>query len=311
MSIWTRKDLTGLDDLTAAEIKFLLDTARAFKGVGNRSLKKVPTLRGKTLVNFFVEPSTRTRTSFEVAAMRLSADVVNISATASSLQKGETLKDTALNLQALQADIIVLRHSSPGSSQFLAERLDSSIINAGDGAHEHPTQGLLDIFTIREKFGHIEGLHIAIVGDILFSRVARSNIFGLLKLGANVTLVGPSTLVPKSFEKLGVRVSHRLDDILAEVDVVNLLRIQHERQRKEYFPGLGEYVSLFGLTKARAAKLKPSCLIMHPGPINRGVEIDSDIADGHQSVILEQVTNGIAVRMAVLYSCAGGAGVPT
>ena len=310
MSIWTRKDLTGLDDLTAAEITFLLDTARAFKGVGNRSLKKVPALRGKTLVNFFVEPSTRTRTSFEVAAMRLSADVVNISATASSLQKGETLKDTALNLQALQADIIVLRHSSPGSSHFLAERLESSIINAGDGAHEHPTQGLLDIFTIREKFGRIEGLNIAIVGDILFSRVARSNIFGLLKLGANVTLVGPSTLVPKSFEKLGVRVSHRLDDILEEVDVVNLLRIQHERQRKEYFPGLGEYVSLFGLTKARAAKLKPSCLIMHPGPINRGVEIDSDIADGHQSVILEQVTNGIAVRMAVLYSCAGGAGVP-
>ena len=311
MSIWTRKDLTGLDDLTAAEIIFLLDTARAFKGVGNRNLKKVPALRGKTLVNFFVEPSTRTRTSFEVAAMRLSADVVNISATASSLQKGETLKDTALNLQALQADIIVLRHSSPGSSQFLAERLDSSIINAGDGAHEHPTQGLLDIFTIREKFSRIEGLHIAIVGDILFSRVARSNIFGLLKLGAKVTLVGPSTLVPKSFEKLGVRVSHRLDEILGEVDVVNLLRIQHERQRKEYFPGLGEYVSLFGLTKSRAAKLKPSCLIMHPGPINRGVEIDSDIADGHQSVILEQVTNGIAVRMAVLYSCAGGAGVPT
>ena len=311
MSTWTRKDLTGLDELTAAEINFLLDTARAFKGVGERSLKKVPALRGKTLVNFFVEPSTRTRTSFEVAAMRLSADVVNISATASSLQKGETLKDTALNLQALQADIIVLRHSSPGSSRFLAERLDSSIINAGDGAHEHPTQGLLDIFTIREKFGRIEGLNIAIVGDILFSRVARSNIFGLLKLGANVTLVGPSTLVPKSFEKLGVRVSHRLDDILTEVDVVNLLRIQHERQRKEYFPGLGEYVSLFGLTKARAAKLKPSCLIMHPGPINRGVEIDSDIADGHQSVILEQVTNGIAVRMAVLYSCAGGAGVPT
>jgi len=310
MSNWTRKDLTGLDELTAAEITFLLDTARAFKGVGERSLKKVPALRGKTLVNFFVEPSTRTRTSFEVAAMRLSADVVNISATASSLQKGETLKDTALNLQALQADIIVLRHSSPGSSRFLAERLNSSIINAGDGAHEHPTQGLLDIFTIREKFGRIEGLNIAIIGDILFSRVARSNIFGLLKLGANVTLVGPSTLVPKRFEKLGVRVSHRLDDILAEVDVVNLLRIQHERQRKEYFPGLGEYVSLFGLTKARAAKLKPSCLIMHPGPINRGVEIDSDIADGHQSVILEQVTNGIAVRMAVLYSCAGGAGVP-
>jgi aspartate carbamoyltransferase catalytic subunit len=311
MTAWTRKDLTGLDELTAEEITFLLDTARAFKGVGERSLKKVPALRGKTLVNFFVEPSTRTRTSFEVAAMRLSADVVNISATASSLQKGETLKDTALNLQALHADIIVLRHSSPGSSKFLAERLDSSIINAGDGAHEHPTQGLLDIFTIREKFGKIEGLNIAIVGDILFSRVARSNIFGLLKLGAKVTLVGPSTLVPKSFEKLGVRVSHRIDEILAEADVVNLLRIQHERQRKEYFPGLGEYVALFGLTKTRAEKLKPSCLIMHPGPINRGVEIDSEVADGKQSVILEQVTNGIAVRMAVLYACAGGAGLPS
>jgi aspartate carbamoyltransferase catalytic subunit len=310
MNAWIRKDLTGLDELSAEEITFLLDTARAFKGVGERSLKKVPALRGKTLVNFFVEPSTRTRTSFEVAAMRLSADVVNISATASSLQKGETLKDTALNLQALRADIIVLRHSSPGSSKFLAERLQSSIINAGDGAHEHPTQGLLDIFTIREKFGKIEGLNIAIVGDILFSRVARSNIFGLLKLGAKVTLVGPSTLVPKRFEKLGVRVSHRLDDILAEADVVNLLRIQHERQRQEYFPGLGEYIALFGLTKSRAEKLKPSCLIMHPGPINRGVEIDSDVADGKQSVILEQVTNGIAVRMAVLYACAGGAHIP-
>jgi aspartate carbamoyltransferase catalytic subunit len=305
MSIWTRKDLTGLDELTTTEINFLLDTARAFKGVGERSLKKVPALRGKTLVNFFVEPSTRTRTSFEVAAMRLSADVVNISATASSLQKGETLKDTALNLQALQADIIVLRHSSPGSSRFLAERLDSSIINAGDGAHEHPTQGLLDIFTIREKFGRVGGLNVAIVGDILFSRVARSNIFGLLKLGAKVTLVGPSTLVPKSFEKLGVRVTHRLDDILEELDVVNLLRIQHERQRKEYFPGLGEYVSLFGLTKARAAKLKPTCLIMHPGPINRGVEIDSAVVDGQQSVILPQVTFGIAVRMAVMSIVAG------
>jgi len=310
MTAWTRKDLTGLDELSAEEITFLLDTARAFKGVGERSLKKVPALRGKTLVNFFVEPSTRTRTSFEVAAMRLSADVVNISATASSLQKGETLKDTALNLQALRADIIVLRHSSPGSSKFLSQRLESSIINAGDGAHEHPTQGLLDIFTIREKFGKIEGLHIAIVGDILFSRVARSNIFGLLKLGAQVTLVGPSTLVPKSFEKLGARVSHRIDDILADADVVNLLRIQHERQRKEYFPGLGEYISLFGLTKPRAEKLKPACLVMHPGPINRGVEIDSDVADGKQSVILEQVTNGIAVRMAVLYACAGGAQIP-
>lgn len=262
-------------------------------------------------MNFFVEPSTRTRTSFEVAALRLSADVVNISASASSLKKGETLKDTALNLEALQADIIVLRHSSAGSAHFLAERSRASIINAGDGAHEHPTQGLLDIFTMREKHGRIEGLNVLIVGDILFSRVARSNIFGLVKLGANVTLVGPTTLVPDGFEKLGLRVAHNLDAVLEEADVVNLLRIQHERQRKEYFPGLGEYTALFGLTKARAARLKPGCLVMHPGPINRGVEIDSDVADGASSVILEQVTNGIAVRMAVLYLCAGGAGLPS
>ena len=310
MSPWKRKDLIGLDELSAEEIRFILDTALAFKGVGERNLKKVPALRGKTLVNFFVEPSTRTRTSFEIAAMRLSADVVNISATASSLQKGETLKDTALNLQALHADIIVLRHSSAGSPRFLADRLDACVINAGDGSHEHPTQGLLDIFTMREKHGRIEGLHVAIVGDILFSRVARSNIHGLVKLGARVTLVGPTTLVPSAFKKLGVEVVHRIDDILEEVDVINLLRIQHERQREEYFPGLGEYISLFGLTKSRAARLKPDCLIMHPGPINRGVEIDSEVADGPRSVILEQVTNGIAVRMASLYLCAGGAGLP-
>ena len=309
MSRWTRKDLIGLDELSTEELWNLLDTARAFKGVGERSLKKVPALRGRTLVNFFVEPSTRTRTSFELAAMRLSADVVNISASASSLQKGETLKDTALNLQALRADIIVLRHGSAGSSRFLAERLVASIINAGDGAHEHPTQGLLDIFTILEKRGKIEGLNVAIVGDILFSRVARSNIYALTKLGAKVTLVGPSTLVPRTFEKLGVRVVHNLDEVLESADVINLLRIQHERQRKEYFPGLGEYIALFGLTKARAARLNPDCLIMHPGPINRGVEIDSDVADGSRSVILEQVTNGLAVRMAVLYLCAGGVGL--
>jgi aspartate carbamoyltransferase catalytic subunit len=309
MSRWTRKDLLGLDELSAEEIWHLLETARAFKGVGERSLKKVPALRGKTLINFFVEPSTRTRTSFELAAMRLSADVINIAASASSLQKGETLKDTALNFQALRADIIVLRHSSAGSSRFLAERLSASIINAGDGAHEHPTQGLLDTFTILERLGRIEGLEVAIVGDILFSRVARSNIHALTKLGARVTLVGPSTLVPRTFERLGVRVVHRLDEALGSFDVINLLRIQHERQRKEYFPGLAEYISMFGLSKARAAKLKPDCLIMHPGPINRGVEIDSDVADGSRSVILEQVTNGLAVRMAVLYCCAGGVGL--
>lgn len=310
MSAWTRKDLLSLDELSAEEIEHLLDTAKAFKGVGERSLKKVPALRGKTLVNFFVEPSTRTRISFELAAMRLSADVVNMVATASSLQKGETLKDTALNLQALRTDIIVLRHSSAGASKFLADRLEASIINAGDGAHEHPTQGLLDVFTMREKHGRIAGLHVAIVGDILFSRVARSNIHALTKLGAQVTVVGPATLVPRSLEKLGVRVVHGIDEVLESVDVINLLRIQHERQRKEYFPGLSEYIALFGLTRARAQRLKPECLIMHPGPINRGVEIDSDIADCGRSVILDQVTNGLAVRMAALYLCAGGVGLP-
>ncbi len=300
---WTRKDLVGIQELSADEIRLILDTAAAFKTVGTREIKKVPALRGKTLVNFFVEPSTRTRTSFELAAFRLSADVINISATSSSLTKGETLKDTALNLQALQADIIVLRHSSAGAAKFLADRLSASVINGGDGAHEHPTQALLDTFTIREKLGKIEGLHVAIIGDILFSRVARSNIHTLLKLGAKVTLVGPPTLVPRVFEEMGCAVTHDIDAVLPQVDVVNLLRIQHERQRKEYFPGLGEYTSLFGLTKARAEMLKPECLIMHPGPINRGVEIDSDLADSGRSVILEQVTNGLAVRMAVLYLC--------
>jgi aspartate carbamoyltransferase catalytic subunit len=302
---WNRKDLLGLRELSADEINLVLETADAFKQVGTREVKKVPALRGKTLVNFFVEPSTRTRTSFELAALRLSADVINISASTSSLTKGETLKDTAKNLEALHADILVLRHSSAGAPHFLAQRVRSSVINAGDGAHEHPTQGLLDIYTIREKKKRIEGLHVVIVGDILFSRVARSNIFGLTKLGARVTLVGPSTLVPRAFEKLGVAVSHRLEEALPAADVVNLLRIQHERQRKEYFPGLSEYIRLFGLTQERARLLKPDCLIMHPGPINRGVEIDSEVADGLQSVILDQVTNGLAVRMAVLYLCGG------
>src|SRR5213596_1680868 len=302
---WTRKDLLGLRELRADEINFVLETTDAFKQVGTREIKKVPALRGKTLVNFFVEPSTRTRTSFEIAAIRLSADVINISASSSSLSKGETLKDTAKILEAYHADLIVLRHSSSGAPQFLAERLKSSIINAGDGAHEHPTQALLDLYTIRSRKGAVAGLHVAIIGDILFSRVARSNIFGLLKLGARVTLVGPSTLVPGEFEKLGVEVSHKIDNVLPNADVVNLLRIQHERQRREYFPGIGEYIRLFGLTKQRAKLLKPDCLIMHPGPINRGVEIDSELADGNQSVILDQVTNGLAVRMAVLYLCGG------
>ena len=302
---WTRKDLVSIADLSAAEITHILDTAAAFKDVGTREVKKVPALRGKTLVNFFVEPSTRTRTSFEIAAIRLSADVINISASTSSLSKGETLLDTAKILEANLADIIVLRHSSAGASQFLAERLRASIINAGDGAHEHPTQALLDTFTVREKKGKIAGLHVAIIGDILFSRVARSNIHALLKLGARVTLCGPPTLVPRSLAALGVSITHDLDSLLPDVDVVNLLRIQHERQRKEYFPSLGEYTAFFGLTKQRAERLKPDCLIMHPGPINRGVEIDSDIADSSRSVILEQVTNGLATRMAILFLCSG------
>lgn len=304
-TLWHRKDLLGLRELSSEEINLVLETTDAFKQVGTREVKKVPALRGKTLVNFFVEPSTRTRTSFELAAFRLSADVINISATSSSITKGETLKDTAKILEANHVDIIVLRHSSAGAPQFLAERVRSSVINAGDGAHEHPTQGLLDAYTIREKRGRVEGLNVAIVGDILFSRVARSNIFALTKLGARVTLVGPSTLVPRDFERLGVAISNRIEDVLPQADVVNLLRIQHERQRKEYFPGLSEYIRLFGLTKARARLLKPDCLIMHPGPINRGVEIDSELADGNQSVILDQVTNGLAVRMAVLYLCGG------
>src|ERR1700738_1034751 len=302
---WTRKDLVGLRELSADEINFVLETADAFKQVGTREIKKVPALRGKTLVNFFVEPSTRTRTSFELAASRLSADVINISASTSSLTKGETLKDTAKVLEANHADIIVLRHSSAGAPQFLATRLKASVVNAGDGAHEHPTQALLDLYTIREKRGKIAGLHVVIVGYILFSRVARSNIFGLTKLGARVTLVGPSTLIPREFKELGVIVSHKIDDVLSDADVVNLLRIQHERQRQEYFPSIGEYTALFGLTKERAKLLKPDCLVMHPGPINRGVEIDSEVADGLQSVILDQVTNGLAVRMAVLYLCGG------
>ena len=305
---WQRKDLLSIRELEPEEVVTILETAAAFKTVGSRDIKKVPALRGKTMVNFFVEPSTRTRTSFELAAFRLSADVVNISSATSSLQKGESLKDTALNLQALHSDIIELRHGYAGASRFLSERLEASIINAGDGAHEHPTQALLDVFTIRERLGKIEGLKVAIVGDILFSRVARSNIWALRKLGAEVILVGPSTLLPRSFEAMGARVARSIDDIIDYADVINLLRIQHERQRKEYFPSLGEYVRFFGLTKERAARLKSTCLVMHPGPMNRGVEIDSDIADGPQSVILDQVTNGLAVRMAVLFLCSTAAG---
>ncbi len=303
---WTRKDLLDLQSLSAEEIVTILDTAREFKAVGQRVIKKVPALRGKTVVNLFVEPSTRTRISFELAAQRLSADVINFTAEASSLKKGETLKDTARNLEALNTDFIVIRHSAAGAPHFLSRVLEAHVVNAGDGAHEHPTQGLLDVFTMREKKGRIAGLNVTILGDILYSRVARSNIWALQKLGARVTLCGPPTLVPQTFEPMGCRVTSHLAEAIADADVVNLLRIQHERQRKTMFPSLGEYTSLFGINRERLACMKPDVLIMHPGPINRGVEVDSDVADGSHSVILEQVTNGLAVRMAVLFLINGG-----
>jgi aspartate carbamoyltransferase catalytic subunit len=305
---WNRKHLLDIESLSADEITTVLDTARQFKAVGERAIKKVPALRGKTVVNLFVEPSTRTRISFELAAIRLSADVINFGAEASSLKKGETLKDTARNLEALNADVIIIRHSATGAPHFLSRVLNAHVVNAGDGAHEHPTQALLDTFTIREHKGQIAGLNVTILGDILYSRVARSNIWALLKLGARVTLCGPSTLVPKVFEQMGCRVTYNVDEAVADADVINLLRIQHERQRKTMFPSIGEYTALFGLNHARFAKTKPDALIMHPGPINRGVEIASDLADCGRSVILEQVTNGLAVRMAVLYLINGGKG---
>ena len=303
---WHRKHLLDIESLTAEELTAVLGTAREFKAVGERDIKKVPALQGKTVVNFFVEPSTRTRVSFELSAKRLSADIINFTADASSFQKGESLKDTARNLEALNADIIVIRHKAAGAPHFLARFLNAHVVNAGDGAHEHPTQALLDVFTIREKKGPIAGLNVTILGDILYSRVARSNIWALRKLGANVTLCGPSTLVPRVFEEMGCRVTYNLDKALADADVINLLRIQHERQRKTMFPSISEYARLFGLNRKRLTLTKPEALIMHPGPMNRGVEIESEIADGDRAVILEQVTNGIAVRMAVLYLVNGG-----
>lgn len=303
--VWNRKDLLGLYDLEREEIECILDTAEEFKKVSERKVKKVPALRGMTVVNFFVEPSTRTRMSFELAEQRLSADIVNISADNSSLKKGETLLDTVRNIEALQVDLLVMRHSATGAPNFIAKNVGCGVINAGDGGHSHPTQALLDIFTIREKKGSLAGLNVAIVGDILHSRVARSNIWGLLKLGAKVTLAGPATLVPREFESIGVRVCHNLKDAIDGADVVNLLRIQHERQTAGFFPSTGEYARFFGLNRDNVKYLKPDALIMHPGPINRDVELESRLADGPNSVILEQVTNGLAVRMAVLFLVAG------
>jgi aspartate carbamoyltransferase catalytic subunit len=298
---WSRKHLLGLEELSADEIRFVLDTADSFKEVSTRSVKKVPALRGRVVVNAFFEDSTRTRTSFSLAASRLSADVIDFTEKGSSISKGETLVDTARNIEAMGVDVIVLRHSAAGSAIVLARSVGCSIINAGDGAHEHPTQGLLDLYTIRERFGRIEGLKVAIVGDIANSRVARSNLWGLTKLGAKVILVGPPTLVPRAFEQLGATVVHNFDSIIGEVDVVNMLRVQFERIKTSQFPTVREFTRLFGLTSERFTRCKPGVFVMHPGPMNRGIEISSEIADGPNSGILTQVTNGLAIRMAVLY----------
>ncbi len=302
---WTRKDLLSLYDLSAEEILCILDTAEEFKRVSQRRVKKVPALRGKTVVNFFVEPSTRTRVSFELAEQRLSADIVNMQAQVSSLRKGESLLDTVRNIESLRVDLVVMRHSATGAQQFIARHLKCGVVNAGDGAHSHPTQALLDLFTIREKKGGFKGLNVTILGDILHSRVARSNMWGLLKLGANVTFAGPSTLVPREFESVGVKVCHDMREAVRDADVVNLLRIQHERQADGFFPSIGEYARFFGINRDVVKLMKRDALIMHPGPINRDVELSSEVADGEHSVILEQVTNGLAVRMAVLFLVAG------
>lgn len=299
------KDLLEIKGLEREEIHLILDTAESFKEVTGRDIKKVPTLRGKTVVNLFFEPSTRTRTSFELAAKRLSADVINFSVSSSSVSKGETLLDTARNIEAMRSDFIVIRHSASGAPHILARHLKSSVINAGDGFHEHPTQALLDMYTIREKKGRIEGLKVAVIGDIAHSRVARSNIYGLTRLGAEVRIAGPPTLIPMDIENLGVTVFYGLEEALSEADVVMVLRLQIERQGKNYFPTLREYAQLYCLTEDRVRHAKEDAMIMHPGPINRGVEISPGVADGLSSVILDQVTNGLAVRMAVLYLLSG------
>lgn len=298
---WNRKHLLSLEELTAEEIRFVLDTADSLKEVSTRSIKKVPALRGRVMVNAFFEDSTRTRTSFSLAASRLSADVIDFSEKGSSVSKGETLIDTARNIEAMGVDILVIRHPAPGAAALLSRTIQCSVVNAGDGAHEHPTQGLLDLYTIRERFGKIEGLKVAIVGDIANSRVARSNLWGLTKLGAQVILVGPPTLVPRAFEKLGATVTHNFDDVIGQVDVVNMLRVQFERIKSSQFPSVREFTRLFGLTQERFQRCKSNVFVMHPGPMNRGIEISSGIADGPHSGILTQVTNGLAVRMAVLY----------
>ena len=303
--VWNRTHLLGLEELGASDILAILDTAESFLEVGQRSRKKVPALVGKLVFNLFFENSTRTRTSFSIAAKRLSADVQDFNASVSSLSKGESLLDTAWNLEAMGADVLVVRHPTPGAAHLLARSCQASIINAGDGAHEHPTQGLLDLMTIRKAKGRLEGLTVGLLGDILHSRVARSNLHGLLKLGAKVILCGPPSLVPPWFERFGCEVDHRLDRVLPRCDVVNVLRIQFERQQRGLFPSLAEYSHFYGMTSRRLALAKPDLLILAPGPINRGVELDGQVADGPQSAILDQVAHGLAVRMAVLYLISG------
>jgi len=300
-SAWTRKDLVGLEPLTREELGTVLATAESFKEVIGRTVKKVPALRGKTVVNLFYEPSTRTRVSFEVAAKRLSADVINIATEESSVRKGETLIDTGRNIEALKVDIIVVRHNCSGAAAMLARRMRASVINAGDGWHEHPTQALLDMFTLKEKLGRLDGIRVSIVGDIAHSRVARSNIWGLTRMGAEVTVCAPPLLIPPGIERMGVRVTHKIDEALDGADAINVLRMQFERDSGDAFPQQLEYFKTYGITVERLKKAKKEILVMHPGPINRGIEMASDVADGVHSVILEQVTNGIAVRMAVLF----------
>jgi aspartate carbamoyltransferase catalytic subunit len=302
---WMRSHLLGLEDLSGAEIEAILNTAEHFVDASRRRRKKHADLKGKVVANLFFEPSTRTRTSFGLAAKRLSADTLDFTPGGSSLSKGETFIDTAKNIEAMGIDVMVVRHSSPGAPHLLSRHVQCSVVNAGDGAHEHPTQGLLDIFTIRQHKGRLEGLTVGLVGDIAHSRVARSNIHGLLKLGARVIVCGPPTLVPQSITELGVEVSHKLDDILPRCDVINMLRIQFERQRNGLFPSIGEYARLFMLNSERLRRAKPDILLLAPGPINRGVELTPEVADGPHSAILQQVTNGLAVRMAILYLLCG------
>ena len=299
------KHILGIEHLSKEDIELILNTAESFKEVNLRDIKKVPTLRGKTVINLFYEASTRTRTSFEIAGKRMSADTINISASASSVVKGETLEDTAKNIEAMNPDIIVIRHAASGAPHYLAKRLDCSIINAGDGAHEHPSQALLDLFTIREHKGKIEGLTVAIIGDITHSRVVRSNIYALNKMGATVRVAGPGTMIPPGIERLGVQVFHNINEAIKDADVVMMLRIQLERQGKTLVPTLREYSQFFGLNTENLKLAKPDAIVMHPGPMNRGVEISSYVADGDQNVILDQVENGVAVRMALLYLLAG------